>query len=345
MGSCLSTNRGDRRRDDNNRRGRRSRSRRRRQSEENVPLDQRLHVPLRRPRWIHNEAKDGPPPSITSLQRQRDDFWFTRVSGRPEIWNTIRSVCEMLMEDDSEPQLATAREMLAAAEITTPTGMFENGAWDNMGNRYKVPRHIVSNPLNVGKASPPRQSSDSQESIDSIKSDMSGGQGGSKAFETIAHTAKFRVQDAGNSWDITIEFWSDEKVKKIIKRIIQKVGLSPDNHKARMVMDGKLFDVKKRLMDPGQPLWNSERIIQVFVRNTDPTDPQSSPSPPIDSRLPVPFPPPPGEAQNAESGQPETEASKPSEENQDPKPSTSEGSKDPNTSEENKSPKQTPKEV
>lgn len=109
-----------------------------------------------------------------------------------------------------------------------------------MGNRYKVPRHIVSNPLNVGKASPPRKSSESQESVESGKSNMSGGQGGSKAFEAVSLKAKFRIQDGNKVWDHEIEFWSDEKVKKIAQRIIQTVGLSPENHTAMVMMDGRL---------------------------------------------------------------------------------------------------------
>lgn len=107
MGGCLSTNR-----DQGSGRNRNNRRRRR------IPPGERLNKPLKRPIWTHDVEADGPPPSITSLQRERDDFWFTRVTGRPEIWSVIKRVCEMLMTDDSDQQLANAREMLRVAEIT-----------------------------------------------------------------------------------------------------------------------------------------------------------------------------------------------------------------------------------
>ncbi|KAF3170915.1 hypothetical protein TWF788_010084 [Orbilia oligospora] len=314
MGGCLSTNQGH---------------------QGPVPPGQRLDRPLKRPKdWLYNTAH-GPAPTASALQRLRDDFWFTQVSGRPEIWSTIRAVCEMLMDDKSDAQLKTAREMLAAAEITLPDGTFIGGAWDKAGNNYVVPRHIISNPMNVRAASIPRNSSDSWESSESGKARMSGGPGPSDSVTTISYMIKFRVQYGHDAIDVTMQAWSDEKVKKIAKRLVKKAGLSTDTHKASVFMDGKPFDLKKKLNDPGQPAWLANRILQVFIRPT--TDPQSSTSPPDpNDKLLVPFPPP-APPTTAPSDRPEAGPSVPSAENQ-PGPSNRERSADSKSSGESQTP-------
>ncbi|KAK6353800.1 hypothetical protein TWF730_008226 [Orbilia blumenaviensis] len=347
MGSCLSRNRGGRSgaetQDNAGGRHRSSRSqsrRRRRQCDRNgIPLSQRLDTPLKRLAWIHDEAKEGPPPTVTRLEREREDFWFTRVTGVPQVWNVIRAICEMLMDDDSNEQLDICRDMLTAAEITLPTGSFEGGAWDKTGNQYRVPRHVICNPLNVRPPSP-------KPTIETSSSNtMSGGEEENSrkvvSLESMHMMAKFRVQYNYDIRDIDVDFWSDEKMKKIAVRIIKQFGLDPETHRACFLLDGKPFNQKKTIMDRAQPLWLANRITQVFIRqaNADDALRQHTPSPPIDpERLPVPFPPPP-ERFNTEAAQPEAGPSQTSDENQGPAPSkqdqTSNENQDPAPSKQN----------
>lgn len=239
----------------------------------------------------------------------------------------------MLMTDDSDQQLANAREMLRVAEITLPTGAFDGGAWDKYGNSYRVPRRIVSNPTNVGAASPPRNSIDSWESSESGKSNMSGGRAASE-LSAVSYIVKFRVQYGNASIDAQIQVWSDEKLKKAAKRLLTELEIAPEDHRAYVVMDGRPFDLKKKLMDPGQPPWLANRIIQAFVRPI--IDPESSPSPPgpMDKPLLVPFPAPP----NTQYAQPEVGTSQRSEENQGPGPSRRARSSDSKASAESQTP-------
>jgi len=51
------------------------------------------------------------------LQRARDEFWDTRVTGRAEVWGALRVAVEML-----EVDLQTAQGIVDAAGITVPTG-------------------------------------------------------------------------------------------------------------------------------------------------------------------------------------------------------------------------------
>jgi hypothetical protein len=54
---------------------------------------------------------------------------------------------------DSDGGLATAQQILTAAEITVPSGDLADGAYDKFGAYYPLPEHIVSDPVNILEAS------------------------------------------------------------------------------------------------------------------------------------------------------------------------------------------------
>ena len=93
------------------------------------------------------------------LDRQRAEFFDTRVTGHPEIWQTIRAALEVLWSGgdvhDSDNGLATAQQILDAAGITLPTGDLAGGVYDSLGAFYPVPEHIVADPINLAVV-PPR---------------------------------------------------------------------------------------------------------------------------------------------------------------------------------------------
>ncbi|KAH8911289.1 hypothetical protein BR93DRAFT_934781 [Coniochaeta sp. PMI_546] len=139
------------------------------------PLDQHINKPLRRHEWISRGRVWTP----ATLERERTEFFDTRVTGRQEIWQALRAALEMMWEADTTARnsrvqqqaesptesevgatttsgekdraeaLATAQSILSAAEITLPTGDLVNGAYDTFGNYYAFPEHIVSDPINI----------------------------------------------------------------------------------------------------------------------------------------------------------------------------------------------------
>ena len=107
-----------------------------------VALHEHYNVPLQLPppwrsidrTWTHSE-----------LERERSEFFETRVTGRPEIWGALKNVSELLREGE----LATARGILEAAGVTTPTGNLIEGCYDEAGNLYRLPETIILDPTNV----------------------------------------------------------------------------------------------------------------------------------------------------------------------------------------------------
>jgi hypothetical protein len=144
-----------------------------------APLAQHINKPLRRHEWVSSSRLWTP----AQLSRERQEFFDTRVTGRQEIWQTIRAALEVLWEAESQVRagagvgdpegiqpevqpdnvaedrsvaLATAQSILTAAEITLPTGDFAQGAYDNLGNYYPVPEPVVSDPVNIAVDGDPK---------------------------------------------------------------------------------------------------------------------------------------------------------------------------------------------
>lgn len=107
-----------------------------------LPLHEHYNTPLELPlpwrstdrTWTHAQ-----------LDRERAEFFETRVTGRPEIWGALKNVCELLREGE----LATAQGILEAAGITMPTGALTDGCYDEAGNLYRLPEVILLDPINV----------------------------------------------------------------------------------------------------------------------------------------------------------------------------------------------------
>lgn len=159
----------------------RSVARRRARHDPQQPLSEHIDKPLRRHVW----ASKNRTWTRAQLARERADFFDTRVTGRPEIWQTLHAALEILWEadaaaasrtaapapvapaDDNESRepdddaddadedtaLATAQSILKAAEITLPTGNLSNGVYDALGTYYALPEWIVCDPVNVAEGS------------------------------------------------------------------------------------------------------------------------------------------------------------------------------------------------
>lgn len=109
----------------------------------NLASHERYNAPLAAsPVWTSKNKIWTP----IQLHRERQDFFETRVTGRPEIWDALQNVCELVRDGD----VATAQGILDAAGVTLPTGSLVDGCYDEVGNLYKLPEVVVSDPVNTG---------------------------------------------------------------------------------------------------------------------------------------------------------------------------------------------------
>lgn len=81
------------------------------------------------------------------IDQEREDFFFTRVTGRPEVWQTIKTALEVIWAGgdpaDQDGGIKTAHEILKAASITLPHSTLERGVFDVTGVFYSLPQYVV----------------------------------------------------------------------------------------------------------------------------------------------------------------------------------------------------------
>lgn len=212
------------------------------------PLDQHINKPLRRHEW----ASKSRTWTRKSLDRERTEFFDTRVTGREEVWQTLQAALEILweadraahgesevggsVEQDPAVALATAQSILDAADITLPTGNLGNGAYDSLGNYYQLPSHIVSDPVNTAP-------SDGDDMADA-KADLSGGEETAEEGDVDEDEIERRREEKGKavidvrdqvplvvrlsetSMDLKMHVGKDESVRSIVRKILEETGVS-----------------------------------------------------------------------------------------------------------------------
>lgn len=140
-------------------------------------MTEHYNLPLQSPkRWVSSERTW----TRGQLERERYEFFETRVAGRKEVWAALRQVLECLREGD----MADAQGILDALGVTLPTGQIESGAYDEAGNLYKIPQAVISDPANILEDS---NDIDSQtvtgtNDIDAIDAKIEAAEGGNVSF-------------------------------------------------------------------------------------------------------------------------------------------------------------------
>ena len=187
----------------------------------NKPL--KLHPWTSHRRWTRRE-----------LTRERNEFFDTRTSGRQEIWATLKGVVELMVAGD----IPTAQSMLDAAAITVPTGDLINGAYDEPGNFYQIPEHIINDPENViidaqDEITPGRDSGevtvtgerDSDEVTDEDELERRREEKGKSVIKSEDMVqVKARLSDRGGA-DVTVSVGKDQSVRVLIRRIQEEANV------------------------------------------------------------------------------------------------------------------------
>ena len=162
-------------------------------------------------------------------------------------------------------ELGTAQGILDAAGITLPDGdLVSGGAYDEVGNFYRLTREVVSDPDNLmeeaedgggrdGKEEAThrtdsaddedREEDDDDDDADSIEKDIELSKKGKsilKPEDTI--TLKARLSDRGGpNADIVLKVGKKQTVKAITKQIQERVGLSGKGARIKLAYLGKIL--------------------------------------------------------------------------------------------------------
>lgn len=160
------------------------------------------------------------------------------MTGRPEAWQIIRSALEVLWsggDQEADGGVGTAQQILDAGEITLPHGLISD-AYDSLGNHYRLPAVVVSDPTNISYTPPSdidedtllHTVADKEEDIDeeddaaALRREAKG-KAVIKAEDLIKVTA--RLSDTGR--DLKIQHGKEESVRLFIQRLTAESGVRP----------------------------------------------------------------------------------------------------------------------
>lgn len=221
------------------------------------------------------------------LDKEREDFFDTQVTGRPEVWQTVHAALRELWEADrvkraqapgredtaDDPVLGVAQGILRAAEITLPTGDLANGVYDSLGQYYALPEWIVRDPTNLV--------TDSHDDVETDRkiAAVSGGESSEEADEeetlrrreekgkAVADTqptTKIRVRISETSRDVVVRVGAEESVRSVGQKALQKSGLDPSTRRVRLIYLGKALNDDASLTSQGH---HSDHVINAFINS------------------------------------------------------------------------------
>lgn len=159
----------------------------------------------------------------SELTRERNEFFDTRVTGREEIWAVLKAVVGLLAEGD----IPTAQSILDAAAITVPTGDLINGAYDEVGNLYTIPEHIINDPENVVIDAQDEftKGEDNGEGTDEEETERRREEKGKAVIKSEDMIRiKARLSDRGGP-DITVSMGKDQNVRTLVRRIQEEANV------------------------------------------------------------------------------------------------------------------------
>ncbi|GAB0138598.1 hypothetical protein EsDP_00006827 [Epichloe bromicola] len=250
----------------------------RRRHRDQRALHEHINKPLRQHKWASPDRRW----TSETLRSERIEFFDTRVTGRPEIWQTIRTVVDVLQEssspeagDEDSNGLATAQSILSAAEISLPTGDLADGVYDSFGNYYQLPQWVISDPTNLvvsnerhgiaetsadGDDGRRREDAENDSIItDTERRQYGKGKGALNARDEI--TLRARLSETGRDFDVAVS--KSDSVGSVTRKLVKETLLSPEK-KIRLAYMGKMLAENQSLGAQG---WQIGHVVNALVFN------------------------------------------------------------------------------
>ncbi|MCJ1314270.1 hypothetical protein MMC25_007950 [Agyrium rufum] len=208
------------------------------------------------------------------IDREREEFFDTRVTGRPEIWGALRIVVGLV----AEGEIDTAQGILDASGVTVPTGDLINGVYDEHGNLYHLPEVVASYPDNmveeekstvVGEEDGDGEDDDDDPDDDGLPGEQISEEEKERRREEKGKTVlksgegikvRARLSDRGGP-DVVVEVAKEQTVRFLIRRIQSEVGI-PGKGKIRLAYLGKILKENESLSAQG---WREGHVVNALV--------------------------------------------------------------------------------
>ncbi len=147
------------------------------------------------------------------LDRERADWWDTRVTGSPEVWATLRAVVDFLQQGD----VMNAQALLDAQGCTCPEGQLWRGVFDPTGVGYKIPDWIVVEPNGLVE----------EEEAESSMGEETGlvGQDHTSGRDDAQYVVRVRISSTAQ--DFRVNVWRRETIARIRAKLKTQAQVRP----------------------------------------------------------------------------------------------------------------------
>ncbi|KAF4540370.1 Ubiquitin domain-containing protein [Lasiodiplodia theobromae] len=174
-------------------------------------------------------AAGGPALTRTRLEKERNAFWDTRVTGHAEIWGAVRLATDLVKGGD----VASAQGVLDAAGATCPTGEIWRGVFDEWGTEYRVPEWAVVEPVGVVEVGEEEEEGDGTEDGEQSLAEE-------KGKGRMGEVVKVRARLSDRGTDVVVEVGMEERVSAVIARIAEAAKLAATS-RVRIAYLGKIL--------------------------------------------------------------------------------------------------------
>ncbi|KAH7095968.1 hypothetical protein FB567DRAFT_513874 [Paraphoma chrysanthemicola] len=159
------------------------------------------------------------------LDKERNDWWDTQVTGSQEVWGAIRLAAQSLQVG----KLKDAQQWLETMECTCPTGCLWKGVYDSTGVLYKLPEWLIVEPEGLvsdtesddaatGAAEGPQESDDDDDD----------------------EPALVRVRISRNGQDVVLKLRRKQQIVSIVEKLKKQAELDP-SCRIRLVYGGRVY--------------------------------------------------------------------------------------------------------
>ena len=126
--------------------------------------------------------------------------------------------------------VSTAQIIVDAAGITVPTGDLKNGVYDEAGNLYQLPEHVISDPENtvVDREDISKGEGESKDVTDDEEEEMERKreEKGKQVLKSgDVFKVRCRLSDRGGP-DVVVCVGKDQSVRVLVRRVVEEANVS-----------------------------------------------------------------------------------------------------------------------
>ncbi|KAJ5578067.1 uncharacterized protein N7459_007031 [Penicillium hispanicum] len=258
-------------------------SSRRRRRAPHLPLNEHYNEPVRLHVWYSKRRTW----SRAQLDRERREFFETRVTGRPEVWAALSSAISLMQAGD----LTTAQGIVDAAGVTIPTGDLCEGCYDEQGVLYRLPQCIVSDPENIVKTASGGATPDKAEQVEDTEalSDGKLATDDASGDELIAEDIERRRDEKGKTSerdlirvqarlsdrdgpDLVMLVGKGQSVGFLARKVQQEAGVCDwcfisTHQRVRIAYLGHMLKEHESLLEQG---WQTGHVVNALIASSHP---------------------------------------------------------------------------